>query len=376
MATDPLRVLSAWCLLITVFLGSVVLNIVQVLATIALMAAGRGAAEQLDARRKLANGWWQLFPFVLEHWGEVEFVFTGDDIDLENAILLGNHTSTYDFTNGVVITSKIEGLGCGRMMTMMKKSLQPLPTVGWTHGLQGSLFLKRNWETDQSDIKRKLEDMENKRFPWPFWIGVFPEGTRITAAKREQSHAFAKERGLPILNNVLLPRTKGVVFLVNNLSTSVKAIYDATIAYSGGPIDFKHALLTGSFKTTAVHVHMRRIPIKDVPKGDDSQWLIDLFVAKDKLLDYQKENDYFPGVEAKLPDHAKENLTQLAIWSLALTFVFGLLGCTWTAVAYAAVQLLTGYTVLTNTRKSRRTRVAPNMKAKWAVPPFQARAAK
>lgn len=127
---------------------------------------------------------------------------------------IGNHTSTLDFTNGVVLTTKVDGLGCGRMMTMMKQSLQLLPTVGWMHTLQGSrkivfraishatyttsgsLFLKRNWEVDHKALDQKLKDMATGTFPRPFWIGVYPEGTRITPSKKEASHKFAEKRGM------------------------------------------------------------------------------------------------------------------------------------------------------------------------------------
>jgi hypothetical protein len=55
--------------------------------------------------------------------------------------------------------------------------------------------------------------MEDGTFPRPFWVGIYPEGTRITPKKWKESITFAAEKGLPQLNNVLLPRTKGFVFV-------------------------------------------------------------------------------------------------------------------------------------------------------------------
>jgi hypothetical protein len=37
--------------------------------------------------------------------------------------------------------------------------------IGWTHRLQGSLFLKRDWDKDQGPLLAKLSDMEHNRFP-------------------------------------------------------------------------------------------------------------------------------------------------------------------------------------------------------------------
>jgi hypothetical protein len=193
---------------------------------------------------------------------------------------------------------------CGRMMTMMKKSLQMFPTVGWCHTLQGecrarpftptpspspspsrclhasearhpqlhdfrarasagSMFLKRNWEVDQTDIIKKLDDMEARRcvhgaaselassqatfrtglaadsrglFGWACSprARVSPHRSARPVTSSPRSEVRARPRGeecwmleelchpstshmrcadLPILNHVLLPRTKGVVLL-------------------------------------------------------------------------------------------------------------------------------------------------------------------
>ena len=112
--------------------------------------------------------------------------------------------------------------------------------------------MKRDWEKDNVAISAKLKDMEEGRFPQPFWIGVYPEGTRITPEKMKLSQEYARGKGgtfpsllllllmtmmfsnfffcddvgchsshsgamfclgLPILEYVLIPRTKGFVFL-------------------------------------------------------------------------------------------------------------------------------------------------------------------
>lgn len=51
----------------------------------------------------------------------------------------------------------------------------------------------------------------------PFWMISHPEGTRWSKAKLKKSHEWAKKQGLPILNNVLLPRSKGFIATVRGL---------------------------------------------------------------------------------------------------------------------------------------------------------------
>ena len=78
----------------------------------------------------------------------------------------------------------------------------------------GSLYLKRNWEGDRVSITEKLRELETGVFPRPFWIGVYPEGTRITPEKKEKSVEFARARGRsrwlhlissPLLSSPFLP---------------------------------------------------------------------------------------------------------------------------------------------------------------------------
>ncbi len=159
--------------------------------------------QRLAINQWLSNTWWEIFCFILEVWGDIPFVIYGDAIrdNRENAIMIGNHCAgSLDFASGVCFTARAKGIGTGRMMTMMKSSLQFVPTVGWTHVLQGSLFLKRNWESDQKGLTRKLNSMEDGTFPRPFWVGLYPEGTRITPNKWKESIKFAESKGLPVLN--------------------------------------------------------------------------------------------------------------------------------------------------------------------------------
>ena len=86
---------------------------------------------------------WDLWVFILEVWSGCDFVWTGDEfVKRENAILIGNHSGGLDFVPGIVVTSRT-GVGCGHMMTLMKKSLQYMPTIGM---ITLSLSLLHFWE--------------------------------------------------------------------------------------------------------------------------------------------------------------------------------------------------------------------------------------
>ncbi len=67
---------------------------------------------------------------------------------------------------------------------------------------------------------------------------IFFKGSRLTPDKLEASQKFAKERNLPVLNNVLLPRLKGFLASAQNLREDLDGIIDLTLVYKNRPPNF------------------------------------------------------------------------------------------------------------------------------------------
>ena len=61
---------------------------------------------------------------------------------------------------------------------------------------------------------------------------------------------------LPLLQHVLLPRTKGFTYLLKNLPTSIDVIYDVTAGYIPNGLYIHHPLLYGSFECNNIHLHI------------------------------------------------------------------------------------------------------------------------
>jgi lysophosphatidic acid acyltransferase / lysophosphatidylinositol acyltransferase len=231
-------------------------------------------------------------------------------------------------------------------MMMMKKSLKFVPWIGWTHFFQGSLFLNRNWEKDQKALNKKFEEMNNGDFPRPFLIGVYPEGTRPTKKKLEESKAFLESRGLPMLNHVLAPRPKGFLFIMKNVRETCKYLIDATIVYEDVPMYALDLILKGRYQTKRIHIHTRVFNTADLPTDpkDLEMWLYNTFAEKDKLMAYWKQNKCFPGKKFSIPLETgifiKIMLAFYLLLALALGSLFGWL--------YGVLGLLlTVYSILT-----------------------------
>ena len=343
-------VLTAWWLFSVVLVSSLLVNCLQLLA---LGLFPLSLCRRMELSQRAASCWWLLFPFATEVWSVIPFILTGD-LPLtagDTALFIGNHAAGLDFPTGVSVSSLRLAPGTGSVMTMLKASLALIPTIGFTHWLQGSLFLRRNWEADQRQISGRMADMREGRFPLPFWIGLYPEGTRLTERKRQESIEFSRQRGLPVFQHVLFPRSKGFLFLLQQLRPTLTALLNATTSYSHRALYLSDPLLRGAFLPEAVHVHLTRTAIARLPAepAEQSRWLYSAFQEKDELLAYFEQHGHFPAAERK--DAIYSEGCGRAHWLTAVFVVWSAVLCLLLAAAagafWAAVGvLLTALTVL------------------------------
>jgi len=115
------------------------------------------------------------------------------------------------------------------------------------------------------------------------WAISFVEGTRQRPHKLRGSQAFAAERGLPRLEHLLMPRTKGFVATVQGLGDHLDAVYDVTIGYEDG---FPSLWQWAKGYVHRVHLHVRRFPRSELPGSDEelADWLYARFQEKDLRL--------------------------------------------------------------------------------------------
>jgi len=226
-------------------------------------------------------------------------------------LVIGNHLSFTDtfLLNGMTY---LAGENAG-MRAFAKASLRwQIPIVGWAASFLNFIFLSRNFESDKINIANQVKQLcERSAFysSGNFWLTIFPEGTRARPAKIKESQEFAKSRGLPVLQHVLLPRTKGLLTVLGEddqtLRESVDGVLDVTIGYPSkreNPQSDKVRPSIGDIffdmgKTWPVHIHVRLIPISEVPtKNEDiEKWIFGVFEEKDKLLKYYYKHGKFEG---------------------------------------------------------------------------------
>lgn len=121
----------------------------------------------------------------------------------------------------------------GRIYIILKESIKNIPIFGWAAQFYNFIFLSRKWEVDKSRFKRHLSELSNPQDP--MWLLIFPEGTNLSKTTREKSKAWADKQGIADMKNLLLPRSTGLHFCLQELKKSTNWLYDCTIAYEGIP---------------------------------------------------------------------------------------------------------------------------------------------
>ncbi|KAH7287786.1 hypothetical protein KP509_32G074300 [Ceratopteris richardii] len=234
--------------------------------------------------------WLSMWPFFFEVINGTQVIFTGDKLpSAERAIVMCNHRTEIDWMYIWDLAIRKNRVGC--IKYVVKSSVKNAPIFGWAFHVLEFLLIDRRWEADELVFKSMLSSF--KGFQDDLWLVIFPEGTDYSEEKCEKSRKYAEEKGLPMLDHVLMPRTKGVCVCLEQLRDSVDAVYDLTIGYDTKcPLFMDNALGTEPKK---VYIHVKRIPISDIPvtNAGVSDWLVTEFVRKDGLLSHFYKNGAF-----------------------------------------------------------------------------------
>ncbi|XP_009112271.1 probable 1-acyl-sn-glycerol-3-phosphate acyltransferase 5 [Brassica rapa] len=237
------------------------------------------------------GSWLALWPFLFEKINGTKVVFSGDKVPCEERVLLiANHRTEVDWMYFWDLALRKGQIG--NMKYVLKSSLMKLPLFGWAFHLFEFIPVERRWEVDEANLRQIVSSFKDPRDA--LWLALFPEGTDYTEAKCERSKKFAAEHGLPVLSNVLLPRTKGFVSCLQELSSSLDAVYDVTIGYKTRCPSFLDNVY--GIEPSEVHIRIRRIDQSQIPNQEKeiNDWLMNAFQLKDQLLSDFYSSGHFP----------------------------------------------------------------------------------
>jgi 1-acyl-sn-glycerol-3-phosphate acyltransferase len=126
----------------------------------------------------------------------------------------------------------------GHIFIILKESLKYVPILGWGMQFFSFIFLSRNWTKDRERFSHRLGKLKRKQDNGeynPMWMLMFPEGTNLSPNSRRKSKSWAEKQGIKDTEHVLLPRSTGLAFCLEELGDTVEWVYDCTLAYEGIP---------------------------------------------------------------------------------------------------------------------------------------------
>jgi 1-acyl-sn-glycerol-3-phosphate acyltransferase len=230
--------------------------------------------------RRLANWWWGICYKMSRISGVTYEIHSTTPIPpKENIILLGNHQAATDIP--AVFALAVAKGRLGDLKWFVKHEIKYFPLMGAAMMFLGCLFVKRSWEKDRARIEQTFHTLTSSTVP--FWITMFPEGTRLKPSKQEKSFAMARRYGVEPFRHVLFPATKGFIAATSSLRPRLDAVYDATIFYPQG-VPTLWDYLRGFVKK--IDIYVERYPIASLPEdqAELAKWLVERFEVKEKLL--------------------------------------------------------------------------------------------
>ena len=190
----------------------------------------------------------------------------------------------------------------GRIYVVLKESLKRIPVIGWGMQFAQFIFLKRKWEQDKPRMAAHLQKFNNPKNP--MWLMMFPEGTNLADSTREASKRWAEKNGIDDMRHMLLPRSTGLHFILQELRKTVDYVYDCTIAYEGVPRgEFAQDIFTvgasyfGGRPPKSVNMYWRRFRLSSIPLDDPKMfelWLRSRWSEKDMFIEDYLRTGRFP----------------------------------------------------------------------------------
>lgn len=243
----------------------------------------------------------------------------------EAALVISNH-QTQDWVTIYSLAIRMGTLGFVR--PVIKRITKY--ALGWGVGMSLCYwpFVSRNYERDVKELRKTFAVYKASKLPVQVWL--FPEGTRRTPKKIEQSQAVAKERNYPVWSRVMLPRHRGFILALQSLQGVINVIHDITLAYEGWPevIPRFPMLLFDDYsrRPHKVHIHIDRIDVNSIPTEDAQRqaWLMRRFAAKEERLTYFETHGSFPGPSIATSFNRGEVVAHTLAWAFG-TFALGFL---------------------------------------------------
>jgi 1-acyl-sn-glycerol-3-phosphate acyltransferase len=200
----------------------------------------------------------------------------------------------------------------GYLYIILKESLKYIPIIGQGMMFYGFIFMSRKMSVDQPRMAHRLGKLKTRHtapgdgrsYLDPMWLLLFPEGTNASGNGRVRSAAWAAKTGVRDTQHMLLPRSTGMYFCLDQLCGTVEYVYDCTVAYEGiprGKYGEDYFSLSSTYfqgrPPKSVNFYWRRFRVDEIPLDSAEAfdaWLRERWYEKDALMEQYVATGRFP----------------------------------------------------------------------------------
>ena len=202
-------------------------------------------------------------------------------------ILICNHNNSLD---GFLIVHILKCMRITKWACVGKKELMYIPGIGLNFLFDNHIKLSRKWEEDKLTLEKQLDNIEEGI------IIIFPEGTRFKMKKWEEGQQYSKENNYPIYDNLLVPKSKGLLTIFNYLKKTNKfgKMYDLSIIYEKFYKNESTPMKLINGDIGNIHLISRELDLTNINTSEDEfkKWLLNTWKDKDILFNYYKNVKY------------------------------------------------------------------------------------
>ncbi|CAF1293990.1 unnamed protein product [Adineta ricciae] len=279
---------------------------------------------------------------LLEDFLNIRVVITGDELTKPNvrSIILLNHRTRLDWMYIWMLQSRFKLLD--QLKIALKSGIKRIPIIGWGCYHNGFLFLHRQWEKDQDEMKKTIEYYKSSQTPVSLLI--FPEGTNLHNKTKLKSNTYASKQ--TTFNRpyeyCLHPHTTGFTYLLKTMRSNdiIDTVDDITIGYEGEISVTELDLLKGHFPKI-IHFHIKRYDVNELPEEDEqvSEWLKKCWDEKENRLEEFYTTYQFDLPSKRFRNHRTEANVQVERRLALLLLIIFIIFWSYCFVAYTSVKL-------------------------------------
>ncbi|EPR79148.1 1-acyl-sn-glycerol-3-phosphate acyltransferase [Spraguea lophii 42_110] len=210
----------------------------------------------------------------------------------KRSIIISNHITNYDWIFLMLVLRELDKYD--ELRIILKESLAKIPIFGYGMKCFKFIFLKRNWSEDKNKLREGIGNLKDKL---KYNVLIFPEGTFIDSETHKKSKTFSTTLSHKINNKTfnpeytLIPRTRGLGLLYNELKNRSDGVIDTTLLYTPfykypSEIFTTKELLEKKLLSTQIFIILDSLKLE----SDDEKWIYNQFHRKNNIIKKFSEN--------------------------------------------------------------------------------------